>query len=85
MISKLKRTLTAILPVDEGREGSCNACGECCKLPTRCTFLKTDAEGKYSCSVYRFRPLNCRKFPRSRAQLAPVMEHCGYSFKEKAG
>lgn len=82
MISKLTRTFTSILPVEEGRTGSCNGCGECCKLPTQCTFLKTDSAGKYSCSIYRFRPPNCRKFPRSPAQLESVIETCSFSFEK---
>jgi Fe-S-cluster containining protein len=81
MINKLARTITSILPVDSNRTGSCNNCGECCKLPFRCTFLKTDEDGKGYCSAYKFRPLNCRKFPRTPQQLVPVADVCGFSFK----
>ena len=81
MLKKLQRTFTAVLPVEEGRTGSCNGCGDCCKLPVRCTFLKTDANNNHTCGIYRFRPLNCRKFPRSPAQLEAVKENCGFSFK----
>jgi hypothetical protein len=81
MINKLARTITSILPVDSRRDGSCNNCGACCKLPFRCAFLKTDGDGKSFCSAYKFRPLNCRKFPRTAAQLEPVADVCGFSFR----
>ncbi len=83
MISKLRRTFTSILPVEEGREGKCDGCGACCELPTRCAFLKTDAKGNNTCAIYRFRPPNCRKFPRSPAQLEEVAETCSFSFENK--
>ncbi|MEN8213760.1 MAG: hypothetical protein ABFR19_05290 [Pseudomonadota bacterium] len=82
MIHKLARTLTSVLPVDKGRVGSCNQCGECCKLPFRCGFLKTTEDGENYCGAYHFRPLNCRKFPRTQAQLKAVDDVCGFSFKE---
>lgn len=80
MIEKLQRTFTSLLPVEEGRTGSCNGCGDCCKLPVRCPFLKTDDEGNNTCGIYSIRPPNCRKFPRSPAQLKTVKENCGFSF-----
>jgi len=83
VISKIRRTFTSILPVEEGRLGECNGCGACCELPTRCSFLKTDSAGNNTCSIYRFRPPNCRKFPRSQAQLEEVAETCGFSFENK--
>lgn len=81
MIPKLVRTLTSVLPVDKNRQGSCNQCGECCKLPFKCTFLKTAEDGSSYCGAYNFRPLNCRKFPRTPAQLEHVIDVCGYTFK----
>ena len=83
MNSKLKRTFTSILPVEDGRSGHCNGCGACCELPTRCSFLKTDVNGNNTCSIYRFRPPNCRKFPRSPAQLVEVAATCSFSFEKK--
>ena len=80
MILKLKRTFTSILPVDSGRTGSCNGCGACCELPNRCTFLKEDDQGNKTCSIYSIRPPNCRKFPRSQAQLDEVIDTCSFSF-----
>ncbi|HIO93261.1 MAG TPA: hypothetical protein EYG68_10540 [Leucothrix mucor] len=82
MIPKIKRTITSLLPVDEGRSGECNGCGDCCKLPFRCTFLKETDGGNYSCSIYKVRPLNCRKFPRSSQQWETVKENCAYSFPD---
>jgi Fe-S-cluster containining protein len=80
MINKLVRTITSILPVDSQRTGRCNRCGECCKLPFQCVFLRTDESGKYSCAAYHLRPFNCRKFPRTPAQLESVAHTCSYSF-----
>ena len=82
MIPKLKRTFTSILPVDAGRTGECNGCDACCKLPVRCPFLKTHDDGSETCSVYKLRPPNCRKFPRSQSQLDTVVDTCSFSFEE---
>ncbi|MCF6191321.1 MAG: YkgJ family cysteine cluster protein [Cocleimonas sp.] len=80
MLEKIQRTFTSLLSVEEGREGDCNGCGDCCKLPNPCTFLKIDSQNNHTCGIYRFRPLNCRKFPRSPAQLETVKENCGFYF-----
>jgi hypothetical protein len=82
MLSKLTRTLTSLLPVDNDRAGSCNQCGACCRLPFKCVFLRSGADGKSYCSAYRFRPPTCRKFPRTRAQLELVRDVCGFSFAQ---
>ncbi len=82
MIPKLKRTITSLLPVEKSRTGECNGCGDCCKLPFRCGFLKDKEDGTYACAIYSIRPPNCRKFPRSRAQWETVKENCGYSFPD---
>jgi len=82
MLEKIQRTLTSIFPVEDNRQGACNGCGDCCKLPFRCTFLKTDANGNNTCAIYRIRPLNCRKFPRTRGELEAVKENCGFYFSE---
>lgn len=86
MKNKLKRTFTSLLSIEEGRSGSCNNCGACCRLPFRCIFLKTSPDEKEYCSIYAVRPPNCRKFPRSREEYELVKEVCGFSFdadKEK--
>jgi hypothetical protein len=79
MKDKFKRFLTSLLPVAENRRGDCNRCGQCCKLPFPCPFLRFDAEGLSSCAVYYARPPSCRKYPRVAAEnLTP--EACGYYF-----
>ncbi len=80
MSSKFIRTVTSILPVQKNRTGSCNGCGACCKLPVKCTFLTTDDEGMFRCSIYKYRPPNCRKFPRTPSQLKLVENECSYTF-----
>jgi len=77
--AKLKRTFTAFLPVDKKRSGKCNRCGACCKLPNRCPFLAYDDQGLAVCKIYPIRPLNCRKYPRTKSELVTA-ETCGYSF-----
>jgi hypothetical protein len=80
MKNKLKRLATSLLlPVAETRRGECNRCGECCKLPYPCPFLRYDDSGLSSCAVYHFRPPSCRKYPRAASEnLTP--EVCGYYF-----
>ena len=80
MSSKLVRTITSILPVQKNRVGTCNGCGACCHLPVRCTFLTEDESGLSRCSIYKIRPPNCRKFPRTASQLELVEKECSYSF-----
>jgi len=77
-LEKGKRTITAVLPVSENRMGSCNRCGECCKLPNVCPFLDYDKDGYSICKIYNFRPLNCRKYPRTEDEK--VCANCGYFF-----
>jgi hypothetical protein len=80
MKNKLKRMATSfLLPVAETRRGGCNRCGECCKLPYPCPFLRYDENGLSSCSVYHVRPPACRKYPRTASEnLTP--EVCGFYF-----
>jgi uncharacterized protein len=79
MLNKLKRFLTSLLPVDLNRRGECNRCGECCKLPYPCPFLRFDEEGLSACSVYLLRPPSCRKYPRIATEnLTP--QSCGFYF-----
>jgi len=79
--AKLKRTLTGILPVDKNRKGNCIRCGACCKLPNRCPFLDFDEQGLSVCKIYHFRPLSCRKYPRTKSESLTA-DTCGYSFDE---
>ena len=79
MRDKLKRFLTSLLPIAENRRGECNRCGQCCKLPFPCPFLRFDEQGLSSCAVYFARPPSCRKYPRIASEnLTP--ETCGYYF-----
>jgi Fe-S-cluster containining protein len=78
---KLKRFSTSLLPVEAGRQGSCNRCGACCQLPFPCPFLRFDEEGLSSCSIYYARPPSCRKYPRS-ANENVTPETCGFYFAD---
>ena len=82
MLKKLRRTVTSVLPVAEGRKGQCVNCGACCKLPVPCPFLKEE-DGKCVCKIYKFRPLNCRKYPRSASEHITT-ETCGFQFTKPA-
>ncbi len=78
---KTRRFFTSLLlPVDKGRRGSCLNCGACCKFVVECPFLK-EAEGKQGstyCKIYPLRPLQCRKYPRSKKEQ--IHQPCGYRF-----
>lgn len=80
MKNKIKRFATSLLPVAHNRRGDCNRCGQCCKLPYPCPFLRFDNEGFSSCAVYTLRPPSCRKYPRTASEnMTP--ETCGYYFE----
>lgn len=76
---KAQRFTTSLLPIDAGRRGECNRCGECCKLPFPCPFLRYDDQGLSSCAVYHARPPSCRKYPRTASENV-TPETCGYYF-----
>ena len=78
--AKAKRTLTSLLPVSEDRKGHCRNCGACCRLPVDCPFIKEGSDGKVFCSIYAIRPLNCRKYPRTKSELITA-DTCGHSFE----
>ena len=80
LFAKTKRTLTSILPISQRREGECVNCGECCKLLNICPFLKYESDKKSYCAVYKIRPLNCRKYPRTASEFI-TLDTCGYKFK----
>lgn len=79
--AKLERTITSVLPVDKKRRGHCSNCGQCCYLPFKCPFLKITGS-KSHCSIYKIRPLNCRKYPRTEKECL-TKDTCGYCFKKK--
>lgn len=78
--AKIKRTFTSILPVSKSRKGQCINCGACCRLPNVCPFLKCKTNGKFYCSIYLIRPLNCRKYPRTESEFLTA-DTCGYRFE----
>jgi Fe-S-cluster containining protein len=78
--AKIRRTITAFLPVDKTRKGQCIRCGACCKLPNVCPWLRYDAEEKAICLIYPIRPLNCRKYPRTPAEHL-TKDVCGLYFE----
>ena len=78
--AKLMRTFTSVLPVAKNRKGSCVSCGDCCKLPNVCPFLTFNAENKSMCTAYAVRPLNCRKYPRTKKEWITEGK-CGYKFE----
>ena len=78
--AKLKRSLTAFLPVSKDRKGKCIGCGSCCKLPVKCIFLRENEDGTCgTCTIYKFRPPTCRKYPRTKDEHI-TSEKCGYRF-----
>ena len=82
--AKLRRTLTSVLPVAKNRQGRCVRCGACCKLPNVCPWLAFDEQNLAICKCYFFRPLNCRKYPRTESEFI-TPETCGYHFEDSAG
>ncbi len=79
--AKLKRTVTAFLPVSSKRRGQCLRCGACCKLPNVCHWLRFDAQGKAICKIYHLRPMNCRKYPRTGSEHI-TSTSCGIHFEK---
>ena len=77
--SKLVRILTSILPVAKNRVGNCINCGECCKLPNKCIFLRYKKDGASYCAIHPIRPLNCRKYPRTKKEHT-TQQTCGFKF-----
>ena len=80
MKAKLKRFLTSVLPVSSRRRGQCIDCGACCRLPTPCIFLGSTKSGGSYCRIYTFRPLSCRKYPRTPSEFVTEGE-CGFWFE----
>ena len=78
--AKIKRTFTSVLPISKNRVGKCANCGTCCKLPKMCPLLKFKPNGESYCSIYKIRPLNCRKYPRTKSESV-VEDICKYRFE----
>ena len=77
--AKVVRQFTALKPVDKTRAGACKRCGNCCKLPYTCPFLRYNAKGESYCKAYKLRPLSCKKYPRTKHELITA-DTCGFSF-----
>lgn len=77
--NKVYRFFTSFLPIDNKRKGKCDNCGACCRLPTKCCFLKFDLDNKSYCSIYKYRPLQCRKYPRNKKEWI-TQDTCSHSF-----
>jgi Fe-S-cluster containining protein len=78
---KVMRFFTSlVLPVDKKRSGRCLNCGACCKFLVKCPFLRSSdgGDGQFRCSVYSIRPLQCRKYPRTKREQIHLP--CGYCF-----
>jgi Fe-S-cluster containining protein len=82
VLAKAKRTFTSVLPVSKDRQGACIGCGQCCKLPAKCLFLEYRADGSSYCRAYGFRPLNCRKYPRTKLEFLTA-DTCGFRFEDQ--
>ncbi|MDP3057104.1 MAG: hypothetical protein Q8N37_01100 [bacterium] len=79
--SKLYRSIMSFFSVAENRRGECANCGACCQLPVKCLFLRFDGKGKSYCAIWKYRFLQCRKYPRTKQEwITP--EKCGYSFEK---
>jgi hypothetical protein len=79
--AKVKRTIFSVLPVSKRRRGACRHCGACCTLVFKCPAYYIDGQGNSRCRIYKFRPLNCRKYPRTPGEWL-TEESCGYWFEE---
>ncbi len=70
---KIQQFLECLLPIDKSRIGECQNCGRCCQLGMKCLFFRNN-----KCLIYKFRPLQCRKSPRTVKYLK---QGCtGYKF-----
>jgi len=81
--AKIKRNLCAIfLPVAKNRQGQCNRCGACCKLPKPCPFLGYQPDGKAFCRIQKLKPLTCKKYPQMEHHQV-TRDVCGYWFEKE--
>jgi Fe-S-cluster containining protein len=80
---KVTRFFTSlVLPVDPKRTGECLRCGACCKFLVTCPLLEYENGDpkKPRCKGYLIRPLQCRKYPRTKEEQ--IHHPCGYRFEE---
>lgn len=78
ILGKVYRFFTAFLPVDKRRSGKCIRCGKCC---TNCKFLRFNNDSDTRCLIRKYRPLQCRKYPRTEKELF-TQSTCGYKFSK---
>ncbi|OPZ23842.1 MAG: hypothetical protein BWZ02_03066 [Lentisphaerae bacterium ADurb.BinA184] len=77
--AKVLRQFTSLLPVSHSRQGRCLGCGDCCRLPYRCPFLRSDGPGHARCAIYLLRPISCRRYPRTPEEHL-TKGKCGFRF-----
>ena len=89
---KLRRVMIGCVPGlavrlkrKHGLTGGCISCGTSCNLLFKCPHFD---EGSRLCSIYDDRPITCRQFPITPADLkdrdlASGGARCGYSFPAK--
>ncbi|MBU4490854.1 MAG: hypothetical protein KKD69_00115 [Euryarchaeota archaeon] len=85
LTGKIKRAaVSLILPVDGKRAGECKNCGSCCMFLYKCPFLRFENHNSHKaiCTIHRFRPPMCRKYPRTKSEQAH--QPCGYYFIDGA-
>ena len=61
---RISQFIEQFMPVSKNRIGECKNCGRCCQLGCKCLFYRHE-----KCVIYRIRPLNCRKSPRTAKYL----------------
>lgn len=66
------------------RFGSCNMCGDCCRMGWRCELLGPDNR----CMDYDGRPLQCHAFPYDPEDIddigrSTVVVRCGFGFSAR--
>ncbi|MHA1519914.1 MAG: hypothetical protein ACTSRK_06995 [Promethearchaeota archaeon] len=81
--AKIYRNLLAFLPVSKKRRGECIRCGECCKLPNVCPFLRYNDKNEPRCIIYPIRSWSCRRYPRT-AREHITKDTCGYWFEDSS-
>ena len=79
MLGKTYRFFTSFLSIDSKRKGKCTNCGAYCLLSIKCPFLKSDLNNMSYCSIYKYRPSQCRKYPRTEKEWA-TQDTCSYRF-----
>ena len=49
-------------------------------LAFRCVFLKSNSKGKNCCMIQKYKPLQCKKYPRTKKEWM-TQKSCGYRFE----